>query len=101
MASEKSSRARVEVRSKRPPPKILVTRRASSSVVMAVDSPQVARGPAVVARLVESGLLHEATIEGMRASRMKCASGREVAQQRNQPRNAAECALLVERGEAR
>src|SRR5438876_12391102 len=101
MASEKSSRASVGPRSKRPLPKTFVTRRASSSVVIAAGSPQVARGPTGGPNFSESWLFHAATIDGVRAPRVEGASGREIAQQRDQARDAAKRALLLERGQAR
>src|SRR2546428_9424411 len=101
MASEKSSRASVGPRSKRPPPKTFVTRRASSSVVIAAGSPQVARGPTGGPNFSESWLFHAATIDGVRAPREEGASGREIAQQRDPARDAAKRALLLERRQAR
>src|SRR5437879_2011308 len=99
--SEKSSMASVGPRSKRPPPKTFVPRRASSSVVIAAGSPQVARGPTGGPNFSESWLFHVATIDGVRAPRVEGASGREIAQQREQARDAAKRALLLERGQAR
>src|SRR2546422_11425163 len=101
MASEKSSRASVGPRSKRPPPKTFVTRRASSSVVIAAGSPQVARGPTGGPNFSESWLFHAATIDGVRAPRGEGASGREIAQQRGQAREGAKRGLLLEPGQAR
>src|SRR5262249_23012107 len=101
MASEKSSSASVDVRSKRPPPKIFVTCLASSSVLIGAGSPQVTRDPAVGARLPESRLVRAAAIEGVRAPRVEGASEREVAEQRDQSGDAPKRLLLLERGQAR
>src|SRR2546425_23359 len=101
MASEKSSSASVDVRSKRPPPKIFVTRRASSRLLIAAGSSQVARGPTGGPYLSEPWLFSAAAIDGVRAPRMEGASGWQIAQQRDQARDSAKRPLLLERGQAR
>src|SRR5882724_12437074 len=99
MASEKSSRARVERRSKRPPPKILVTPRASSSVVTFL-SHQVTRGPAIRPCLAGPRLLRPTAIDCLRAARMERTARREVTQERQKAGDAVERSLLLERGQA-
>src|SRR2546427_6197975 len=101
MASEKSSSASVDVRSKRPPPKIFVTRRASSSLLITSGSSHVTRGPTGVPYLSEPWLFRAAAIDGVRAPRMEGASGWQIAQQRDQARDSAKRPLLLERGQAR
>src|SRR3989442_3241486 len=101
MASEKSSRASVGPRSKSPPPKTFVTRRASSSVVIAAGSPQVARGPTGGPKFSESWLFHAATIDGVMAPGVEGASGREIAPQWDQAMDAAKRGPPLERWHAR
>src|SRR5262249_60055670 len=101
MASEKSSRASVAPRSKRPPPKTFVTRRASSSAVIAATSPQVARGPTRGPNSSEPRLFHPANVDGRRAARAAGAAARQVAAGRQHPRDAQERPLLLQRQQAR
>src|SRR5262245_9489506 len=100
-ASEKFSSARTDALSKRPPPKILVTRQASSIGVIAFHSEQVTRGPGTRLDFSRPGLVALAAVERVGASRMKGAPRRKIAEQRQETRDAVKRPLLLERGKTR
>src|SRR5262249_52090251 len=101
MGSEKFSSARTDALSKRPPPKILVTPRASSSGVIAFHSEQVTRGPGTRLDFSRPGLVALAAIERVGASRMEGAPRREIAEQRQETGDAVKRPFRLERGKTR